>query len=374
MFKFLGADQTAFVNKVRAGNGSFDYTRWGLIEDEYNALKTLGFTFICLPVAKGNGVVYSQRGDNINIPRNSPASYMGPDGLIEYAGSGFPRLVYANSGVYAGLQVEEGSSNIIQNSDAGVRVCSVEDPHIRVEAPDGNITAVAPTSGANSHRFEDIIPAGTYQSGQTITRSWYRKIIDPSGSSVGGSVVITGLINSTQVGSVSQVDSDISGFDRFKAVFTVIDGSVNTLLRLYYGARVGIGNTSIAYWGHQIETEDKITSLIRTTANVSISSTSGSTVTTGAAVTRDSEIAILDNLQAKNYLAASVGTVFYEKDGNRIGEVYYGGNKHTYTNGAYSNTVAASVPTSITLAPGTCRAICLSPLLLTETQLINLTI
>ena len=75
------------------------------------------------------------------------------------------------------------------------------------------------------------------------------------------------LVNCTQVGSTIKIASDINGYDRFSATFNVTDGSLSGIIRMYFGPIVGIGNSSVAYWGHQLEEGSYATSYIPTSGS-----------------------------------------------------------------------------------------------------------
>ena len=136
-------------------------------------------------------------------------------------------------------------------------------------SPDGTNNAVIPTPQHIWIRYQETIPAGTYLNGQKLTYSWYRKRIStPTGISRTGDLDIRGLTNLTSLESnnATQIESNINGFDRFQAVVEIIDGSLESEFRAYIGDVVGVGNSSVAYFGHQFEALPYATSYIPTTS------------------------------------------------------------------------------------------------------------
>ena len=165
---------------------------------------------------------------------------------------------------------EPQSTNLIITSDSGVYGSSPASG-ILTTAPDGTNTAVRPVPSSNSNRYTGQIIGGTYATNTKITYSWYRKRIStPVIDTYVGDLQPGILVNVTQVGSTIQIKSDINGFDKFSATFNITDGSLASNIRLYFGAIIGTGNSSVAYWGHQLEVGSYATSIIPT---------NGSTVT-----------------------------------------------------------------------------------------------
>ena len=144
--------------------------------------------------------------------------------------------------------------NLVENSASGAYGNAPASQSL-VEAPDGTVTAVMPTPDSNSDRFEYQISGGTYPTDTKLVYSWYRKrVTTPAVTAYTGDLRIVSLSNATLVGSVTQIETDINGFDRFQGVVNITDGSLLSKVRGYFGTSIGIGNSSVAYWGHQLET------------------------------------------------------------------------------------------------------------------------
>jgi hypothetical protein len=166
--------------------------------------------------------------------------------------------------------LEPQSTNLVIDSSGG-SYGNNPASEILTTAPDGTNTAVRPVPDSTSDRYQYSVAGGSYATDSKLTYAWYRKRIStPSDTSFVGDLEIKALVNCTQVGSTTQIQTNVNGFDRFEAVFNIVDGSLETLIRGYFGKSIGVGNSSIAYWGHQVEALSFATSYIPT---------SGSTVT-----------------------------------------------------------------------------------------------
>ena len=177
-----------------------------------------------------------------------------------------PRIDY--TGGVGHWLFEPQSTNLIITSDSGVYGSSPAS-EILTTAPDGTNTSVRPVPSTGSNRYTGQISGGAYATNTKITYSWYRKRIStPVIDTYVGDLVPQILVNVTQVGSTIQVKSDINGFDRFSATFNITDGSLASNIRLYFGAIVGTGNSSVAYWGHQLEVGSYATSIIPTSGSI----------------------------------------------------------------------------------------------------------
>ena len=175
-----------------------------------------------------------------------------------------PRLDYTDGSCPA-LLLEPQRTNLCLNSARGT-YGNLPASTAQTLAPDGTNTATIPTPNETADRYQYTISAGSATGDTKITYSWYRKRLstpseDPNQT---GDLKVSGLVNCIQDGSTIQIGSDIGGYDRFSATFDVIDGSLEAKIRLYFGEVVGIGNSSVAYFGHQIEIGANATSYIPT--------------------------------------------------------------------------------------------------------------
>jgi len=175
-----------------------------------------------------------------------------------------PRLDYTDGSCPA-LLLEPQRTNLCLNSTRGAYGNSPAST-AQTLAPDGTNTATIPTPNDTADRYEYTISAGSATGDTKITYSWYRKRLstpseDPNQT---GDLKVSGLVNCIQDGSTIQIGSDIGGYDRFSATFDVVDGSLEAKIRLYFGEVVGIGNSSVAYFGHQVEIGAHATSYIPT--------------------------------------------------------------------------------------------------------------
>ena len=233
---------------------------------------------------------------DLTFDRNNIGTRVNKNGLIEQVATDIPRLDYSD-GSCPSLLLEPASTNLVIGSAEGNYGGGVTSATNTI-SPDGTNNAFIPTPAYVYKRYEEIIPAGTYLTGQKLTYSWYRKRIStPTGISVNGDLNIKSLINLTELetSNATQIESDINGFDRFQAVVEIIDGSLESIFRAYFGDVVEVGNSSVAYFGHQFEALPYATSYIPTTS---------------APASRGADSAIKDGLSS--YISSTAGVLYAE--------------------------------------------------------------
>jgi hypothetical protein len=222
-------------------------------------------------------LAYNAENDNFkplpfDFDRASTATVVNKNGLIETVGTDEPRIDFLNN-TKGHLLLEPSRTNLITDSAEG-NYGNAPASESNTIAPDGTNTAVIPVPDSNSDRYNYSFSGGDYSTNTKLTYSWFRKRIStPTSTAFLGDLRPTNLVNVTQVGSTIQIGSNINGYDRFSATFNVTDGSLSGIIRMYFGSVIGIGNSSIAYWGHQAEEGSYATSYIPT---------SGSTATRSA--------------------------------------------------------------------------------------------
>ena len=198
-----------------------------------------------------------------DFSRASSATRVNKDGLIETVGSGEPRIDFKDDSKGA-LLLEPSRSNLILTSASGTYGNNPASSPNTI-SPDGTNNAVTPIPDSPSDRYEYSIGSNTYATDTKLVYSWYRKRIStPIDTSFLGDLQFKVLVNATPVGSTTQIQSDVNGFDRFQAVFNITDGSSYTTIRAYFGHIIGNGNSSVAYFGHQLEVGSYATSYIPT--------------------------------------------------------------------------------------------------------------
>ena len=170
---------------------------------------------------------------------------------IDYTGGGCPHIL-----------AEPMRTNFVVTSASG-NYGNAPASEILAIAPDGTNTAIRPVPDSASDRYQETIAGGTYSSGDEVTYSWYRKRFStPVVDSYVGDLYINALVNCTQVGVATEIISEVNGFNRVSATFSITDGSIDSILRFYFGSIIGDGNSSVAYWGHQLEVGSYATSYI----------------------------------------------------------------------------------------------------------------
>jgi hypothetical protein len=213
--------------------------------------------------------------------RTTVANYTNEEGVITEAAIATPRIDYANNS-NGEILIEPTRTNIVPNSGPGNYG---NDPGSSTTVPGPNgvyNSAIVPVPNANADRYQYTIPSGTYSDGDVFTYSWYRRRLStPANTGYTGDLNMSGFVNCTLTGATTQIESNISGFDRFACEVTLTLANTNALVRAYFGELIGVGNSSVAYFGQQLELGDFATTLINTT---------------GSAVTRDNDYMIVNNL------------------------------------------------------------------------------
>ena len=277
-------------NPAYAGNGEDGVLVWG-VQVEVGSQAT----------------TYIPTTDRLNVPR------------IDYTGGGCPHIL-----------AEPQRTNLVTNSVTG-NYGNAPGSSTQVTAPDGTNTAVKPVPNAVADRYEETIAAGTYATDTKLTYSWYRKRIStPSDTSYTGDLDVTGLENATISSATTQIETDVNAFDRFSVTFNITDGSLESKLRLYFGNVIGVGNSSVAYWGHQLEVATYATSLIPT-SGIPVTRNADTFTRTGIADLINSaegvlyaEIAALSDDLSYREIALSDGTntnrveIRFDNSSNRI--------------------------------------------------------
>ena len=195
--------------------------------------------------------------------RASVATRVNESRLIEEVAANVPRLDYSD-GTCPSLLLEPTSTNLVLTSDSGSYGSAPASETLTI-SPDGTNNAVIPTPNSGSNRYQQDITGGTYATNTLLTYSWYRKRIStPVLTTYVGDLNIQTLVNLTISEATKQIESGINGFDRFQVVVQITDGSLVSNFRAYFGTIVEVGNSSIAYFGHQLEENSYATSLINT--------------------------------------------------------------------------------------------------------------
>ena len=123
-----------------------------------------------------------------------------------------------------------------------------------------------PIPSATTNRFEFVFVGGTFASGTVLTYSWFVKTVSTpvSPSPTTGQLTEFTLSENATAGTPTKMADYGNGWERWSITYTVINGALTIRLRAYYGGVIGIGNSSVAYYGHQVEQGTYATSLIPT--------------------------------------------------------------------------------------------------------------
>ena len=230
---------------------------------------------------------------DLDFTRNCVATRVNQNGLLEEVGLNVPRLDYSDGGCPS-LLLEPQRTNLVTDAIVGLDIAS--DITNKVVSPSGLVDATKPIPTTTSGRFQSLIAPSTFATDDILTYSWYSKRIStPNNVNYLGDLEIKTLINLEIEGLTVQIESGINGFDRFQASVKVVDGALESTFRAYFGDIIGVGNQSVAYYGHQLELGTYATSLI---------------YTSGAEATRFDEEASKGNLES--YINSSEGVMFIE--------------------------------------------------------------
>jgi hypothetical protein len=184
-----------------------------------------------------------------------PAS-SGPNTLGE------SNLVFAyDTGDVKNSYIGEPTTNLVSNKIVG-DYGNAPGSSTTTISPDGTNNATIPIPDAIADRYEKAITGGTYSTGTQLTYSWhYKQLSTHAGSTPNelGGLYIAGLENCTLVGSKTKVADLSNDWTRWQATFQITDGSLVTRIRLYFGYVIGIGGSSAAYYGHQLEQKSHVT-------------------------------------------------------------------------------------------------------------------
>ena len=271
----------AYVDAVPTGSGYIvqtilDSNKTYLIEATLEVVQ--GAAKLQLGSGDGSTVTYSSGTHQISVIKGG--SELGSDGKIYFARENstaqfyvdnvsvkevdrdnVPRIDYTGGGC-PHILAEPQRTNFVVTSASGT-YGNPPASEILAIAPDGTNTAIRPVPDSASDRYQETIAGGTYSSGDEVTYSWYRKRFStPVVDSYVGDLHINALVNCTQVGVATEIISEVNGFNRVSATFSITDGSIDSILRFYFGSIIGDGNSSVAYWGHQLEVGSYPTSLI----------------------------------------------------------------------------------------------------------------
>mgnify|MGYP003120776298 CR=1 FL=1 len=303
-------DSNFLLTGTQAENTTGTYwttgTGWTISGGTANSVTNAGSTYLTQTAAVTSGKTYLVKFTVTNYDSgNIKVGVSGSEGTIRTANGTYTEVLTASgssvfaksqSGSFVGsidnVSVKESTTNDLARVDytgstssllaepertnldttsASGTYGSTPTSEISAIAPDGENTAIRPVPGDASNRYQYTLTGGTYSSGDVLTYSWYRKRFStPTGSVVTGDLDIKILVNCTQVGVTTEIASSINGYDRFSATVSITDGSLSSILRFYFGNVIEVGNSSVAYWGHQLEQGSYATSYI---------TTDGSTVT-----------------------------------------------------------------------------------------------
>ena len=172
-----------------------------------------------------------------------------------------------------GLMDWSKGSNLVLNSDVG-NYGNPPASEILTTDPFGGNTAIRPVPDADSDRYQETLLTANVSTGDTYTYSWFSEQITTPEVSHIGDLDIKSLVNCTIVSSSQeQIATNVGGFNRFRVSFTIDNGSIDAIFRAYFGGIIGVGNSSVAYWGHQLNKGSFADSFIGTNGLVASNAT-----------------------------------------------------------------------------------------------------
>jgi len=253
------------------------------------------------------GVVLGASGD-FNVTRNTTATRVNANGLIESVASGIPRLDYPIGGGCPALLVEPAATNALSYSEEfdnaawGKSAMTVSTGTTALfTAPDGTTNAdkIIATSGNVAH---NINRSGIASAAYTF--SVFAKAGEESVISLwlrGASVRAEFNLVSGTVSNITTTSARIENYGNGWYRCTVYDSTAGTTAHVYGrggAAYAGNGSDGFYLWGAQLETGSVATSYIPTTT---------------AAVTRNADVVTLSGA-VSGCIGQTQGTIYAEVD------------------------------------------------------------
>jgi hypothetical protein len=218
----------------------------------------------------------------ITFTRSSGGSYVGPDGLIKYAGVNQPRFDHnPTTGESLGLMIEESRTNLISYSDDFSNVSWKKNNYNvtadATTAPDGTLTADK-LIAINANTFHDIFKSPVSGS-DTYTLSIFAKAAEQSfirlriDDGVVGRGTFFNLSNGSIGSSVNVTSSTITPYPNgwYRCSITVTTNIINVVFNSFpTGSNTnytGNGTSGLYIWGAQLELGAFPTSYIPTVAS-----------------------------------------------------------------------------------------------------------
>jgi hypothetical protein len=257
------------------------------------------------------GVVLGASGD-FNVTRNTTATRVNANGLIESVASGIPRLDYPIGGGCPALLVEPAATNALSYSEEfdnaawGKSAMTVSTGTTALfTAPDGTTNAdkIIATSGNVAH---NINRSGIASAAYTF--SVFAKAGEESVISLwlrGASVRAEFNLVSGTVSNITTTSARIENYGNGWYRCTVYDSTAGTTAHVYGrggAAYAGNGSDGFYLWGAQLETGSVATSYIPTTT---------------AAVTRNADVINLSGA-VSGCIGQTEGTIYAEVVLSRI--------------------------------------------------------